>query len=223
MTTSYNPHEVPTTRWLDRALWIVTALLIVATAGFAGFYYWDRYHPRGESLLDRETQHLERMIRENPENPALRVAIAQRYFVQGMLDLAIQQAQEALKLDSASEEALILLGKAYTLKGEIEQAITHYTKVVELNQDNEFAGINRRLETAYYELGELYLQRGDLARAQEAFASALAIDRTDADARYGLGLAYQRAGEHAKAVEQFREATRFVPNFTEAYQGMATS
>jgi len=209
--------------WIDRALRIVAGLLVVVSLGFATFYYWDRYHHSDEPLVEHQTRHLEEMVRQNPANPDLRVAVGRWYLEQALVEQAIQQGQEALKLSPDHQDALILLGYAYLAKGEAEQAIAHFARVVELNKDNEFAAINPQLEAVYYELGDLYLKQGDLQRAEEAFQAALKIDRTDADAHYGLALAYQRGGDHAGAIAEFREATRYVPDFVEAYEGMGTS
>ncbi len=208
---------------IDRMIWVLALLVLVGAVSFAGYYYWDRYYKRGPSLVDLETAHLEEMVKQDPANAILRVEVAKRYMARDMLDAAIQQAQEALKIDPAMEEAFLLLGDAYRLKGDFSSALEQYQQVVELNKDNEFAGINPNLEAAYYEIGEIYLVQGELEKARDAFIEALKIERTDADAILGLGITYQRLGEHDKALEQFRRAIRLVPKFPEVYEAMKAS
>lgn len=223
MTVEDQGVSVSTSTWLDRALWIVGVLLLIAVVGFGVFYFRDRYVHADESLVDRQMRHLEDMVREDPGNPNLRVAVAQWYLEQDLVDQAIQQGKEALKLDEDHQEALILLGRAYMTRGDQEQAIAHLARVVELNKDSEFARIDPRMNLVNYNLGKLYLQRGEYDRAMEALKAALEVDRTDADARYVLARVYQAQGDHQAAVKELNEALRFVPDFAEAYQGLRVS
>ncbi len=208
---------------VDRLIWILAGMVLVGLLSFAGYYYWDRYHTRGPSLVDVETAHLEEMVRQNPANALLRVEVAKRYMARDMLDAAIQQANEALKINPSMEEAYLVLGDAYRLKGDLDAALEQYQQVVELNKNNEFAAINPNLETAYYEIGEIHLRRGELEAARDAFLEALKIERTDADALMGLGITYQRLGNHEEAIATFRRAIRLVPKFPEAYEAMRVS
>ncbi|MFQ5854381.1 MAG: tetratricopeptide repeat protein [Anaerolineae bacterium] len=209
--------------WLDRALWTVGVLLLITVVGFGLFYFRDRYVHANEPLVERQVRHLEAMVRQNPTDPDVRVAVAQWYLAKGLVGQAIQQGQEALKLDADHQDALILLGRAYLAKGDDEQAIADFARVVELNRDSEFAKIDPRMNLVYYNLGELYRQQGEYDSAMEALKAALEVDRTDADARYALALAYQEQGDHQAAVREFNEALRYVPDFAEVYQGLLMS
>lgn len=223
MTVKDQGVSTATSRWLDRALWIVGALLLIVVVGFGVFYYRDRYVHANEPLVERQMSHLEEMVRQNPADPDLRVAAARWYLEKGLVDRAIQQGQEALKLDEDHLDALILLGRAYMARGDDEQAIAQFARVVELNKDNQFAKIDPRMNGVYYNLGTLHLQRKEYDSAIEALKAALEVDRTDADARYALALAYQAQGDHQAAVEELNEALRYVPDFAEAYDGLRES
>lgn len=223
MTVEDQGVSVSASTWLDRALWIAGALLLIAVVSFGVFYYRDRYVHANENLVERQMRHLEEMVRQDPSNPGLRVVVAEWYLEKGLVDQAIQQGQEALKLDAHRLDAFILLGRAYLASGDNEQAISHFARVVELNQDNQFAMIDPRMNLVYYNLGELYRQRGELDSAVEALKAALQVDRTDADARYALALTYQEQGDHQAAVQELNEALRYVPEFPEVYQGLRVS
>lgn len=208
---------------LDKAVWIVGTVLVIAAVGFGIFYVRDRYVHASESVVERQTRHLEELVGQNPADPNLRVSVARWYLEAGLGDQAIEQAREALRLQENNLDALILLGQAYTALGDEEQAIAHFTRAVEVSQGNELAMIDTRMNLVYYELGELYRQRGDYARAVEPLQQALKVDRSDADAWYALALTYQAQGDHPAAVESFNEAVRFVPDFAEAYEGLEAS
>jgi len=207
----------------DRVLWILAGLLAVSVVSFGAFYYYDRYVHPDETIMDRQAQHLEKMVQQNPQNPDLRVGVAEYYLQQGMINEAIEQGAEALKIEPEHQAALILLGRAYARKGEAETAIGHFNHVIELNKDNPMADADVRLEAVYYQLGNLYNAQGQHADALEALKHALVIDGTDADALYALGTTYQVLGEHDNAIDAFEEALRFGPDFPEAYQGLETN
>lgn len=207
----------------DLPLWALGALVLLSAIGFGAYYYYDRYVHPNEKVLDRQARHLEEMVQKNPQNADLRVAAANYYLDGGLVDLAIQQGEEALKINADHQGALVLLGRAYQKKGDAETAIAYFTRVVALNKDNPMAKIDTRFEMVNYQLGVLYSQQGKYPEAVQALQRALSIDRTDADARYALGIVYQKQGDHASAIREFQEALRFVPDFTDAYQALVTS
>jgi len=204
-------------------LGILGVLLTLSVVGFGAFYYYDRYVHPDVTLVDRQARHLEEMVRKNPQNADLRVAVANYYLDQKLVDSAIKQGKEALKISPDHEGALILLGRAYMAKGDADAAITQFNRVLELNKNNPMANVDQRLELVYYQLGKLYSQQDKYPKAIESLKHALIIDRTDSDAHYLLGTIYQKQSNDKDAVNEFQEALRFVPNFVEAYQGMKTS
>lgn len=219
-------HEQPAesnASWLDRTLIILAIVLVLAIVAFAVYYYNDRYVRTHDTLIERQIQQLTEQVQANPTDPEARVAIAKWYLRNDMIDEAIEQAEQALRLSADHQDALILLGQAYLAKGDEEQAIAAFDRVVELTKGSEFAMIDRRMNTVYYRLGELHYGRGEYVQAIEALESALMVDRTDADALHLLGQCYQESGDHEKAIEQFNQALRFVPDFEEAYWGLQVS
>ena len=54
-----------------------------------------------------------------------------------------------------------------------------------------------------FQLGLLYYQAGDLARAQTELERAISLNENYSNARYFLGLVHDRKGERLKAIEQF--------------------
>lgn len=201
----------------------MAGLVVLSLLGFAGYYYYDRYYHPDQKILDRQAQHIEAMVQKDPQNADLRVGVATFYLEKGLTDLAIQQSEEALKIEPKHQGALIVLGQAHGTKGDLDKAIASYQTVVDLNKDNHLAKLDTRLEGVYYELGKLYDRQGKRDQAAAALEEALEIEPTDADARYLLATLYQKQSDHEGAIRELQEALRFDPFFTEAYQALATS
>jgi tetratricopeptide (TPR) repeat protein len=76
--------------------------------------------------------------------------------------------------------------------------------------DEAIEALTRGLEVApmmpqlSIQLGNIFLRRGERARAKAAFSRALAISPDSADALHGLGMAHSEDGEYAPAAECFR-------------------
>lgn len=210
-------------RQLERGIWIIATLLVIGMVGLVGYYVYDRYLHPNESMMKREARLMEEEIHRDPNNPDLRIAVSVRFLELGMVNEAVTQAQEAIKGNQLNQSAWTALGRAFLKRGDTEQAAASFAKVVELNKDNEFWMTNKQLEVAHYQLGQLALKKSDYVSAEAEFREALKIDRTDADTRYSLGIALQRQNKHDEAVKEFGEALRFVPSFTEVYEGLKES
>ncbi len=209
---------------LSRLVWLALAALLIVIVAFGGYYYWDRYvYLNDESLLDMGVASLEEMVRENPEDPDARTALAQYYLENGAYPKAIEQAQQVLKSYPDNDDALFIQGMAFVQSGQTEAAVAPLEKFTAMRREAPMAGADTILETALYFLGASYVQMDQPTEAVTVLAEALTINRADADAMYQLGLAYAMNDQHELAMEQFQNAVRFVPDFAEAYDGMETS
>jgi tetratricopeptide (TPR) repeat protein len=81
--------------------------------------------------------------------------------------------------------------------------------------------VSKQLEAVHYYLGVADLNLNQPDNAIYQFKEALQIDKGDADALYLLGQTYQHQSQCQQAIALFDEAIRYVPNFSEAYQGLA--
>lgn len=75
--------------------------------------------------------------------------------------------------------------------------------------------------TAANNLGEALASRGDMARAADAFAEAVAISPANASARVNLANALGQTGRVTEAAAAYREAIRLQPRYAEARAGLA--
>ncbi len=212
------------TRQLQRYVAIAAAAVVTGLVLFAAYYYFDRYtHPQAPSPLEHGISQLEAVVRDKPQDPAARVALAQLYVEKGRYSEAYAQTQQVLAVVPADESALLINGVAAAALQRTDQAVDSLEKFTAARQGKPAAASDMDLETAYYYLGLLYNQQGQAAKAVAVLDAALAISPTDADALYQAGRAYQSLGQSPAAVEQLQRAARLVPDFEEVYSVLITS
>lgn len=217
-------NQMVSTKNLQRLVMALVVLVVVALIGFSGYYYWDRYvHLGDKSPLDLNIEHLEQAIRDDPQNPEPRVALAEYYLTKGLNQDAVQQAGQVLEAYPDNQGAMLIAGVSQVRLDQPEAALPPLEEFVAARKDQPMAQTDPALETAYYFLGDSYLRLNRPDEAVEALEAALVINHTDADAIYQLGQAYQAAGRYEDAVAQYHDAVKFVPDFTEAYTGMIDS
>lgn len=211
-------------RNLRRAILIVGALLIVILVAFSAYYYWDRFVPRGAmSPAEIAIQEAVQAVKDNPQDPALRLALAKLYYENRMYEQSLEQSQQLLQIAPDSQEALLIAGMSHVRLDQPADAIPLLQKVIDARKDSAIAKSDMILEMVYYFVGDSFIKLGQFADAVPPLEAAIEIMPTDADAHYRLAIAYQGMGEHEQALDHFQEAVRFVPDFTEAYEGMVDS
>ncbi|MFN2291584.1 MAG: tetratricopeptide repeat protein [Anaerolineae bacterium] len=224
MTRARFPRLLSSTRFLQLAVWLVLAALIVSVVVFGVEYVWDRYiHLQDRSPVQVDIEQLEEAVRQEPGNSMTRVALAETYLAAGQYEKALDQADQVLALYPDTAAALLIAGMACAHLDRPEAALAPLQRFVILRQEEPMAGVDQALEAAYYFLGESYVELDRPAEAIPMLEAALAISSTDADALYQLGLAYQATGQAQAAVDAYHQAVRLVPDFLEAYQAMALS
>ncbi len=207
---------------LTRMVWLALTAVLILAASFGGYYYFDRYvHVSDPSPVAESTALLETTVRQNPDDVEARVALAQNYMQSGRYQAAIEQAGQVLGAFPDHHGALFVQGLAYAKAGQADDSIEPLSRLVILRRQSPTAQTDNTLETALFFLGQSYLTVGRNDYAIDAFTEALTINRTDADALYLLGLAYAQNGQAELALAQYQKAVSFVPDFAEAYQGMA--
>ena len=209
------------TQNIRRAIIIVGTLLIVVITAFGAYYYWDRFLPRGEpSPVESAIREAEQAVRENPQDPDFRLALAQVYYENRMFSEALEHARQVLNVAPDSENALLIAGLSNIRLGQPADAISPLEHFIKLRQDSPMAKSDTILEMAYYFVGESYNKIEQNEKAIPPLEAALEITPTDADALYQLGMARRALGQCETALESYHQAVRLVPDFTEAYQGM---
>jgi tetratricopeptide (TPR) repeat protein len=213
-----NPGDTQTIR---RAIWVVLGLLLVVLVSFAGIYVWDRYfHAQPQAPGEREIEQMEVAVHEEPQDPQLRIALAESYLRAGWDAKALEQADQVLRQVPDDANALLIAGISQVRLDRPEAALVPLQRFVALRKDGPMARTDTALEAAYYYLGQSYVELGQPAAAIPLLEAALLISPIDADALYQLGLALDADGQPELAVQKYGEAVRLVPDFEEAYRAM---
>jgi tetratricopeptide (TPR) repeat protein len=122
-------------------------------------------------------------------------------------NLAKEYLKNALRLDSNSLEALYAYGMICQEKGDYNEAIATYHKILTINEYRE----------PYFNLGFIhqeYLKVYDVAI--ENYSKAIAIEPKYVDAYYNRALCYEQRDELKKAATDLRHALKLDPQFTYA-------
>ncbi len=207
-------------RLLTSAIYLTACLLVLCVAGLAAYWYVQHYVYSSLSVEDRDAHALEDQIRQQPNNPGLRVAIANLFVDKGSYDDAVSQAEQALLLSHDNQAALLALGEAYAGKGDLASAASNLSRIVELNKNNSMAGSNLQLAQAHQSLGGIFLKQNRTADAEKELLQALQIDGGNADTLRLLGNAQAQQGRVDEAIKSYQQAVRLVPDFSGAYEDL---
>ena len=112
-------------------------------------------------------------------------------------DEAINQYQQALRVNPDYMEAYNNLGNALFHEGRIEDAIPQYQKALQ---------INPAVAAVHNNFGGVLLQQGSLDEAITQFREALHIEPDLMEARFNLGKALLQKGRAEEAVPHFQRA-----------------
>gem|GEM_PF-4054279 len=104
----------------------------------------------------------------------------------------------------------ILLGQAYYLKGEYDNAIDQYNKVLLLTED-----LNASIE-----LGRAYYKQNKDQAAIIAWQKALKLEPNNADINFRIGRAYHRLSDYKAAIDYYNNAIRLDPKHSQAYANL---
>ena len=145
---------------------------------------------------DRDV-HRNELIERNRE-------IAAVAFLKGDIEKATEAVSEIIKIQPYDMDALNRKGRIHILRGELDEAVDCYKRVLEVAIEINF---NQAEAAALGNLGLIYMDRGELDKAEEMHKKALEIDEKNGRlegmaSSYGnLGLIYQTRGELEKAEE----------------------
>ncbi len=209
------------TRRLTQLTLGLLAVVIGVGLAFGGYYYWDRYVRLGDkSPIELSVNQLEEAVREDPQDPDRRLALAEMYLGQGRYQEALEQANSVTQIFPDKDRAYLIAGIANVRLERYEAALEPLHQFADIRSQADTAGSDRLLEAAYYFLGESYLALGQPEEAVDVLEKAIAIERTDADALYQLGVAHIQLGDPQEALQYLERAVRLVPDFMESYTAM---
>jgi len=108
-------------------------------------------------------------------------------------------------LDCTSDNAVaqVSLGNALLQNGNVDGAITHFQKVLQIKPD---------YAEAHYNLGNALVKKGSVDEAITQYQKALQIKPDFAEAHYNLGNALVRKGSVDKAIVHYQQALQINPD-----------
>jgi tetratricopeptide (TPR) repeat protein len=214
--------KTPNDKTLNRLIRGSILVLAIGIPLIAVLYFFDQYRDAGPSLPDRVVQAAEEAVRKNPNSVNVRYALAELYAGRSRFAEAIVQYDEILKVQPNVAGALLGRGRAQVGLGKLDPAAADFQKVIDGAKGGEMAHVDQQLESAYYNLGALELQRGNAKQAVDILTNAIKINRTDADALYLLGTALVQSGDPGTGAEALQSAINLVPTgWCEPYSGLA--
>jgi len=152
------------------------------------------------------------------------------YAVQGEFPKAKEEFEKALKVDpfnTAAELSLetikdvieqkikretaihLFKGISYGNKGQNDQAISNYTKALE---------INPKFAKAFLSRGVAYRMKGQYDQAISDYNKALEINPKFAEAYNNRGQAYGDKGQYDRAISNYNKALEINPKYAGAYE-----
>jgi lipoprotein NlpI len=130
-------------------------------------------------------------------------------------DRAIQDYDQAIKLNPNYALAFLNRGNAYQNKDQYDRAIQDYDQAIKLNPNYALAFYNRGL--AYDDKKQYDRAIQDYDQAIQDFDQAIKLDPNDAIAFYNRGNAYRNKGQYDRAIQDFDQAIKLDPNHANAF------
>jgi len=137
------------------------------------------------------------------------LCLGEAHFKTGQSDLALEHFKKA-EMNATNKKWLVaiynLLGSAYHLKGDLENALLYFSKSLRFAEElgdksSELAQLNN--------IALIFLKEGELDKALDYLDKSLelATNENDKASRYNnIGVIYSDKGEYVKAVDYFKKA-----------------
>jgi tetratricopeptide (TPR) repeat protein len=167
--------------------------------------------------------------------------LAKAYFHKGKFtyDLAVTYMESALARGFVQKDSYEYLGLSYTQLGDFEKGITNFLKALQEEQSDlllltigqSYYQMKRTAEAvdyllralnktedkaiekrARFLLGEIYLDRNELFKAEEQYSAITQLDSQSADAHFFLGEVYAKLNDRVKARAEWRAAFQIDPS-----------
>lgn len=143
----------------------------------------------------------------------------------GEIDKAIENYNQAIKLNPDHAGAYNNQGIAKAILGDYLGAIEDYDQVIELNRDiaellrndNRVSALSRNIAVTYSNRGNAKVALGDYRGAIEDCDQAIKINPGEANAYYNRGNANACLGDHDAARRDYGQAIILKPDYAEAY------
>jgi serine/threonine protein kinase/tetratricopeptide (TPR) repeat protein len=184
---------------------------VKADPGFAlgfsalGEAYWAKYRlEHNPRWIDEAERNCRRAAELNSQLPAVYVTLARVHNGKGQYNLALQEIQQALKLEPLAPDALLGEAAVFASMGQEDKAESTYKKAAALRPQH-WAG--------YYEWGVFYYLQKRYSDAATQFEQALKITPDNAMVHATLGGVLQLLGKDAEAEKHLKQSIELQPSY----------
>ncbi len=148
---------------------------------------------------DQAEKDYRKILEENPRYPGIHFRLARLLLSKpnppaNFQEQAKSELQEELKIDPANAGAEYVLGELARQAGDFNEAIKHFSKATQLDQN---------FGDAYLGLGVSLSAEKNYAEAVAPLEMAVKLQPSNPAAHYSLGTAYSRTGRKTDAEHQF--------------------
>jgi len=192
---------------------------VKADPGFAlgfsalGEAYWAKYRLDHDSRwIDEAERTCKRAAELNSQLPAVYVTLARVHNGKGQYNLALQEIQQALKLEPRDPDALLGEATVFASMGQEDKAETTYKKA---------AALRPQRWDGYYELGVFYYQKRRYTDAAAEFERVLEITPDNALAHATLGGMMQLLRKDVEAEKHLKQSIELQPSYA-AYTNLGS-
>lgn len=161
----------------------------------------------GAGKYEQAEKEFQKIVRQRPAYPGLKLNLAKLYVRLSKPDLAIPAALDLLKENPASPEALEAVGIAYMSGNKTAEAENYLLKAVQAEPGRS---------SSQLELATLYAATGRMKDAKGLISQVLKKDPKSQRAYYLLAAAEITSGNHDAAIAAYREIARMYPSDTQA-------
>jgi len=175
--------------------------------GFSGLAeaHWAKYRLEHDSRwIDEAEKDCRRAAELNAELPAVYVMLARVHNGRGQSNLALQEIQQALRLEPLNPDAWLEQASVYASMGQVERAESTYKKATVLRPQDW---------NGHYELGVFYYRQRRYSDAAAQFDLVLASTPDNAMAHATLGGMMQLLGKDADAESHLRQSIDLQPGY----------
>lgn len=197
---------------------------------------------RDTGRLDDAARRLEQLVRKDPDNPAVHLALSSVHFRRKDARAAIAAGRRAVELNPESAVAVLDLAFAYQAAGQVDEAAAGFERVLALDPENLKALVNLgeihyarkeheqaldlyrraaavapRLPLVQVNLGNIALQMNRLDVAEAALLEAVALKAEHPSLHFNLGVIAEQRGKLATAAREYRAEVTAHPESFKAW------
>lgn len=175
---------------------------------------------RGQKRWNKLLQVAEYWLTDDPEYPVSWIAMeskARALQELGRYDEALETLQRVTTIEPLALSAWNNLGNLLGERGDTEGAIVALERAAQLESDP------RQASLSYFNLGVLHAKKGNKREKQRAYANAVRLNPTDAEAQRNLGVAWVELGALEKGIEALQLAIKLAPRDAQAWLALCVA